>query len=86
MEKRKDEMKVEELSFEEAYKSLEETLEAMENENISLDDSLKFFKRGVSLYKRCRLLIESASLSVKEVLGDLEKEMESYGNGQNLEN
>ena len=69
--------KIEELSFEEAYKELEETLERMENEEISLDESLKLFKRGVELYKRCKKLINSASLTVKEVLGDLEKEIES---------
>ncbi len=72
--------KIEELSFEEAYKELENTLERMENEEISLEESLRLFKRGVELYKRCKNLINSASLTVKEVLGDLEKEIESDGN------
>lgn len=85
MEKDKNENKADELSFEEAYKALEETLSAMEEEDVSLEDSLKLFERGVTLYKRCRFLIESASLSVKEVIGELEKEMDIYGNGQDLE-
>ena len=68
--------KIEELSFEEAYKELESTLERMENEEVSLQESLELFKRGVELYKRCKNLINSATLTVKEVLGDLEKEIQ----------
>jgi exodeoxyribonuclease VII small subunit len=68
--------KVEEMSFEESYKELEETLNAMEKTDVTLEESIKLFKRGVELYKRCKFLIDSASLSVKEVLGNLEKEME----------
>lgn len=72
------------LSFEEAYKALEETLSAMEKEDLPLDESLKLFKRGVLLYKRCKKLIDSASLTVKEVLGDLEKEMEFNEGSSNM--
>jgi len=68
--------KVEEMSFEESYKELEETLNAMEKTDVTLEESIKLFKRGVELYKRCKFLIDSAALSVKEVLGNLEKEME----------
>ncbi len=68
--------KVEEMSFEECYDELEETLKAMEKTDVTLEESIELFKRGVALYKRCKFLIDSASLSVKEVLGDLEKEME----------
>ncbi len=67
--------KIDELSFEEAYGALEETLNAMEKEDVPLDKLLELFKRGVLLYRRCKKLIDSASLTVKEVLGDLEKEI-----------
>ncbi|MEM2339617.1 MAG: exodeoxyribonuclease VII small subunit [Nitrososphaerales archaeon] len=67
--------KIEDLSFEEAYSRLEEVLKRMEDPQITLEESIKLFKTGVALYKRCKFLIDSASLSVKEVLGELEKEM-----------
>lgn len=70
-----EEKKIDELSFEEAYGALEETLNEMEKEDVPLDESLELFKRGVLLYKRCKSLIDSASLTVKEVLGDLEKDI-----------
>ncbi|WP_456400443.1 exodeoxyribonuclease VII small subunit [Mesoaciditoga sp.] len=69
--------KIESLSFEEAYRKLEETLQLMESEDVTLEESLELFKKGVELYKRCKELINSASLTVKEVLGNLEKEIES---------
>jgi exodeoxyribonuclease VII small subunit len=71
-----EEKKIDEMSFEEAYIALEETLNSMEKQDIPLEESMKLFKKGVALYRRCKVLIDSASLSVKEVLGDLEKEME----------
>ncbi len=71
-----EEKKIDELSFEEAYGALEETLGEMEKGDVPLDKSLELFKRGVLLYKRCKNLIDSASLTVKEVLGDLEKEID----------
>ncbi len=76
-----EEKKIDEMSFEEAYALLEETLSAMEKENMPLDELMSSFKRGVELYKRCKVLIDSASLSVKEVLGNLEKEIEGGEDG-----
>ncbi len=67
--------KIDELSFEEAYNRLEEVLKRMEDPQITLEESIKLFREGVALYKRCKFLIDSASLSVKEVLGELEREM-----------
>ena len=69
--------KIKSLSFEEAYRQLEETLQRMESEDVTLEESLELFKKGVELYKRCKELINSASLTVKEVLGSLEREIES---------
>lgn len=67
--------KIEMMSFEEAYNELEQTLSAMEKPDVTLEESMNLFKRGAELYKRCKVLIDSASLSVKEVLEGLEKEM-----------
>ncbi len=69
-----NEKKIDELSFEEAYGKLEETLQKMEGEDVSLEESLKLFKNGVNLYKRCKKLIASAELTVKDVLKELEGE------------
>ncbi len=64
---------VDKLSFEEAYKELEKTLQRMEENDVPLEEALSLFKEGVKLYKRCKSLVESAELTVKDVLKELEE-------------
>ena len=42
-----------ELTFEKAMKRLEEIVNALENNTVSLDDSLKLFEEGIKLSKFC---------------------------------
>ena len=52
------------LTYEQAYKELEQILEKLESENASLDESLNLYEEGIRLYKHCNKLLEDAQLKI----------------------
>lgn len=68
-------MEIEELSYEEAQKKLNELLEKMENEELSLEDSIKEFKLASELYEHCNELLTKAEGEIKVILDkDIEED------------
>jgi len=61
---------VDSLSYEEAFAELESIVNALENEEHALDDSMALFERGQALSKRCAFLLDEARLKVKQLSGD----------------
>jgi len=61
---------VDELSYEEALTELESIVSTLEDEQNHLEDSIKLFERGQALAERCGVLLEAASLKVKQLAGD----------------
>jgi len=66
----------EEMTFEEALHELEEIVARLENETLSLDESLALFERGQSLGNRCAQILDKAELKVTHLtpghqVGDL---------------
>jgi len=64
-------------SFEEALKELESLVEAMEQGELTLEESLKSFERGVELTRTCQQALKSAEqkveiLSANTLTADLE--------------
>ncbi|MCD9005396.1 exodeoxyribonuclease VII small subunit [Luteimonas sp. XNQY3] len=51
--------------FENALTQLETLVERMEGGELSLEESLGAYERGVSLYRRCQQALEDAELRVK---------------------
>ncbi len=51
--------------FEKSLDELEQLVSRMEQGELSLDDSLKSFERGISLYRNCQNALEQAQLRVK---------------------
>ncbi|UXI69880.1 exodeoxyribonuclease VII small subunit [Tahibacter amnicola] len=51
--------------FEKSLDELEQLVSRMEQGELSLDDSLKSFERGVTLYRHCQSALEQAELRVK---------------------
>lgn len=49
-----------ELTFEQALKRLEEIVEALETDDLDLDKSLQFFEEGVSLSRHCHQQLQAA--------------------------
>lgn len=58
------------LSFEEAMTQLEDILSLLEDGELSLDDSLTQFSKGVELYKYCYELLNNVEGKVKIILDD----------------
>lgn len=58
------------LSYEEAYKKLEEILSNLESGTTSLDESLSLYESGINLYKHCNKLLEDASLKINKFTKD----------------
>jgi len=67
---------VQELDFERAFSRLEEIIKLLEDESISLDESIELFKEGVKLYKYCKSKLNNAKLVIRDVMKELEKEFE----------
>ena len=51
--------------FEKSLDELEQLVQRMEQGELSLDDSLKAYERGVALYRRCQGALEQAELKVR---------------------
>ena len=51
--------------FEKSLDELEQLVSRMEEGELSLDDSLKSFERGIALYRNCQSALEQAELRVK---------------------
>jgi exodeoxyribonuclease VII small subunit len=51
--------------FEQSLDALEHLVEKMEQGQMSLEDSLAAYERGVNLYRRCQQALEQAELRVR---------------------
>jgi len=56
------------IDFEKALKELESLVETMEKGELSLEDSLKSFERGVELTRQCQQALSAAEQKVKILL------------------
>jgi exodeoxyribonuclease VII small subunit len=59
---------VQQPSFETALRELESVIDALEKPDVSLDESLDLFEKGVSLIRTCDAHLKSAQGRVKELL------------------
>lgn len=56
------------LDFEKAMQELEQLVEDMENGDLSLDESLKLFEKGVKLTRQCQQSLQDAEQKVSILL------------------
>ena len=52
------------LSYEESIKELEQIVKELENGELTLDDSIKKFEKGMELSKHCSELLENAEKTI----------------------
>jgi exodeoxyribonuclease VII small subunit len=52
-------------TFENQIEALEDIVEKMENDEASLEESLKLFEKGISLTKSCHKTLQTAEQKVK---------------------
>ena len=62
------------LSFEEAIKELTGIVGKIEQGEISLQDSLPQYERGMSLIKQCRTILQQAEKRIEQISQEKEKE------------
>lgn len=59
--------KSKEPSFEELYTELEAAVEKLEQGNLTLDESLTLYERGMLLAKQCGELLDRAQVRIQEL-------------------
>lgn len=57
-----------EINFEQSLQELESLVEKMEAGNLSLEESLKYFERGVALTRNCQKALAEAEQKVRILL------------------
>lgn len=62
--------KKEELSFEELMVKLEDITNKLENEKLSLDDSVKLFEEGMQISKECNTKLEDAEKKITILINE----------------
>jgi exodeoxyribonuclease VII small subunit len=65
-------MEIEKMTFKEALSKLEEIVKELENEQISLEDSLEKFELGIKLSSLCLKKLNEAEKKVEELTRDTE--------------
>ena len=60
-------MKIEKMSFEQSIEKLEEIVKELENENISLEESLKKFEMGIKLSSNCLKKLNEAEGKIEKL-------------------
>ena len=56
-----------EMTLEETFEQLEEKLQSLESEDITLEDSCKIYKEGMDLLKQCHEKIDYVEKKVLEI-------------------
>jgi exodeoxyribonuclease VII small subunit len=59
---------IEKLSFEEAFKELEDTVHRLEGGGLTLDESIALFERGMTLAEHCGQRLDDAELKVSQLV------------------
>jgi exodeoxyribonuclease VII small subunit len=60
--------KIDDLSYEDAFDRLQKITELLENGNVSLDDSIKYYEQGILLKNFCEKKLRDAEMKIKNVL------------------
>jgi exodeoxyribonuclease VII small subunit len=58
---------LEELSFEEAFGELEAAVQRLEDGDLTLDEAVALYERGMGLARRCSDTLDAAELRVQEL-------------------
>ena len=60
--------KIEDLTYEDAFDRLQKITELLEDGNVSLDDSIKYYEQGILLKNFCEKKLKDAEMKIKNVL------------------
>ena len=63
-------LNIEGMSFEEAYEKLNEIVNKMENSDVSLEESIKYYETGILLKNHCEKKLKNAEVKIKKVISN----------------
>lgn len=66
---------MEELSFEEAYRKLEETVQTLESGGLTLEEATSLFEDGMRLARLCTQRLDKAELKITQLQASLADQM-----------
>ncbi len=61
---------LDDLTFEEAIKKLEETIDKMEQKELTLEEMLNCFQEGIKLTRHCKNILNHAEQKIEMLLED----------------
>ena len=64
---------LEKLTFEEAFGEMENTVQRLEEGDLTLDEALALYEKGMRLARRCTDALDAAELQVQQVGVDSEQ-------------
>ena len=67
MPKKTKSQPIDELTFEQAFAELEESVRALERGDLPLEESLALFERGQQLAAYCGKLLDTAELKIEQI-------------------
>ncbi|MBF0813952.1 MULTISPECIES: exodeoxyribonuclease VII small subunit [Staphylococcus] len=73
-------------SFEEMMKELENIVQKLDNENVSLEESLNLYQRGMKLSATCDETLKDAEKKVNELMADEHTDNNDDGVKEDTEN
>lgn len=62
-------------NFENSIKELEEIVSSLEQGDVTLDESLELFEKGIKLSKKCQKILDEAEKNVSVLVADENGEM-----------
>lgn len=65
-----NETKIDEMSFEEAIRELEQVVNALDKGDVALEDSISLYERGAKLKARCETKLKEAEEKVAQITLD----------------
>lgn len=60
-------------NYEKYFLELEKIVKEFESEDMSLDQSMKNFQRGIELYRKCQSILEETDAKVKILIDEKEE-------------
>jgi len=60
--------KIDDLTYEDAFNRLQKITELLENGNVTLEDSIKYYEQGILLKNFCEKKLKDAEMKIKNVL------------------
>ena len=62
-------------NFESSLKRLQEISDLLENDEVTIEESIKLYEEGIKLSKECYSTLEKAELKVEQLNSELENEL-----------